>query len=248
MIRHRVRNSVLAAFALALGACESTSGGQDLGRILGDIAGAAGQTSAGALTQAEITAGLKEALTVGAERATQKLSVRDGYFADPQVKIPLPGVLGEAQARLKPLGLSAPLDDLQLKVNRAAEAAVPTARKLAVDAVTSMSVSDALGILNGNETAATDYLRSRTETQLRAAFKPYFQDALAQSGALTALDSAVARYGAGVVTTDARGWLTDNATGVALDGLFYYVAREEAAIRRDPVKRTTELLRRVFGG
>jgi len=248
MLRRRARLCFLTTLSLGLAACETSGGGQDVGRILGDIAGSTGQTGAGALSQAEITAGLKEALTVGAQRATSRLSAQDGYFADPQVKIPLPGVLGEAQARLQPLGLSAPLDDLQLKVNRAAEKAVPTARQLAVQAVTSMSVSDALGILNGGDTAATDYLRSRTETQLRTAFKPYFQDALAQSGALTALDAAVARYGAGLVTTDSRGWLTENATGAALDGLFYYVAREEAAIRRDPVKRTSELLRRVFGG
>jgi len=248
MMRRRVRPLILAVLSFGLAACETTDGGQDLGRILGDITGAGGQGGAAALTQSEITAGLKEALTVGAQRATTRLAARDGYFADPQVKIPLPGVLGEAQARLKPLGLSAPLDDLQLKINRAAEAAVPQARKLAIDAVTSMTISDAMGILNGGDTAATDYLRSRTEAQLRTAFRPYFQDALAQSGALAALDSAVARYGAGLVTADARGWLTDNATGVALDGLFYYVAREEAAIRQDPVRRTTELLRRVFGG
>jgi hypothetical protein len=144
--------------------------------------------------------------------------------------------------------MAGPLDDLQLKVNRAAEAAAPTAQKLVVDAVKSMTFEDAMGVLRGGDTAATDFLRRKTEDNLRKAFRPYFDQALKTSGALTAVDAAVAKYGAGVVKTDAKTWLADNATSGALDGLFYYVAREEQAIRRDPVKRTTDILRKVFGG
>jgi hypothetical protein len=144
--------------------------------------------------------------------------------------------------------MAGPLDDLQLKVNRAAEAAVPTATTLMVDAVKSITIEDAMGILRGGDTAATDFLRKKTEANLRKAFRPYFDKALESSGALATVDGVVAKYGAGMVRTDAKNWLADSATTGALNGLFYYVAREEQAIRRDPVKRTSDLLRKVFGG
>ena len=121
------------------------------------------------------------------------------YFGDPAVRIPLPGVLGDAQKRLQPFGMAGPLDDLQLKVNRAAESAAPTARKLVIDAVKSMTFEDAMGVLRGGDTAATDFLRRKTEANLRKAFRPYFDEALKTSGALTAVDGAVAKYGAGLV-------------------------------------------------
>lgn len=221
---------------------------QDLGRIASDILHQKIPGDSVSLSKGDVTSGLKEALTVASDIAGKRLAVKDGYFGDPAVRIPLPGVLGDAQKRLQPFGMSGPLDDLQVKVNRAAESATPTAKKLVVDAVKSMTFDDAMGVLRGGDTAATDFLRKKTETGLRKAFRPYFEDALKTSGALTAVDGVVAKYGAGLVKTDARTWLADNATTGALNGLFYYVAREEQAIRRDPVKRTTSLLRKVFGG
>ncbi len=112
--------------------------------------------------------------------------------------IPLPGVLGRSQKKLQPFGMAGPLDDLQLKVNRAAEAAAPTAGKLVVDAVKSMTFDDAMGILRGGDTAATDFLRKRTEASLRTSFRPYFDKALATSGALSSVDAVVGKYGAGL--------------------------------------------------
>jgi len=221
---------------------------QDLGRIASDILHQKIPGDSVSLSKGDVTSGLKEALTVASDIAGKRLAAKDGYFADPAVRIPLPGVLGDAQKRLQPFGMSGPLDDLQVKVNRAAESATPTAQKLVVDAVKSMTFDDAMGVLRGGDTAATDFLRKKTETGLRKAFRPYFEDALKTSGALTAVDGVVAKYGAGLVKTDAKTWLADNATTGALNGLFYYVAREEQAIRRDPVKRTTSLLRKVFGG
>ena len=106
----------------------------------------------------------------------------------------------------------------------------------------------ALAILRGGDSAATTFLRNKTEASLRQALKPQFSQALQSAGALTALDGAVAKYGAGALKTDTKTWLADEATTGALNGLFYYLAREEQAIRRDPVKRTSDLLRKVFGG
>lgn len=253
----RVRFAILAALIAATavsaagwqGASAQAALRQDWGKIAKDVLKqqTTGKTST-SLSQADVVSGLKEALQVAAANASTKLSLKDGFFGDDAVRIPLPGALGKAQKQLKPLGLSAPLDDLQLKVNRAAEAAAPQAKTLVIAAVKSMTIEDAMSVLKGGDTAATDFLRARTETQLRAAFRPYFQDALAKSGALASVDGAVRKYGAGLVQTDAKTWLTDNATTGALNGLFYYVAREEQAIRKDPVKRTSEILRRVFGG
>ena len=200
------------------------------------------------LSKADVTSGLKEALTVASDLAGKRLSARDGFLRDPAIPIPLPGVLGDAQKRLQPFGMAGPLDDLQLKVNRAAESAAPTAQKLVIGGVKRIAFEDAMGVLRGGDTAATDFLRRKTEANLRKAFRPYFDDALKTSGALMAVDAAVAKYGAGLVKTDPKAWLADNATTGALNGLFYYVAREEQAIRRDPVKRTTDILRKVFGG
>jgi hypothetical protein len=238
----------LAATALAPVAAAQAPNKQDLGRIASDILHLKVPGDSVSLSKGDVASGLKEALTVASDLAGKRLSAKDGFFGDPAVRLPLAGVLGDAQKRLQPFGMSGPLDDLQLKVNRAAEAATPTAKKLVVDAVKSMTFEDAMGVLRGGDTAATDFLRKKTETGLRKAFRPYFDDALKTSGALAAVDGAVAKYGAGLVKTDAKTWLADNATTGALNGLFYYVAREEQAIRRDPVKRTTDLLRKVFGG
>ena len=238
-----------ACLALAVTAVASSAAfAQDLGKIASDILHKSMPGDKGNLSKGDVTLGLKEALNVASGLASKRLGAKDGFMADVAVRIPLPGVLGSAQKKLQPFGMAGPLDDLQLKVNRAAEAAVPTASKLVVDAVKTMSFDDAMGILRGGDTAATDFLRKRTEVSLRQSFRPYFDKALATSGALASVDSVVGKYGAGLVKTDAKTWLADAATTSALDGLFYYVAREEQSIRRDPVKRTSDRLRKVFGG
>lgn len=220
----------------------------DWGRIASDILHQRLPGDRGALSKGDVRSGLKEALSVASDLAAKRLSATNGFFGDPEVRIPLPGVLGDAQRRLQPFGMAGPLDDLQLRVNRAAEAATPAAAKLVIDAVKTMTFDDATAVLRGGDTAATDFLRNKTEDNLRKTFRPYIDEALQASGALAAVEAAVTRYGASLVKTNAKSWLVDNATTGALDGLFYYVAREEQAIRRDPVKRTSELLRKVFGG
>ncbi|MEO0816197.1 MAG: DUF4197 domain-containing protein [Pseudomonadota bacterium] len=250
-----IHRQMHAVWGLAFGALASLSGCQTTGTSgSGDLAGvigvlgeiAAGQDGAG-LTQFEIEAGLREALTIGTERVALDLGQVDGYFGDPQIRIPLPGRLGEIQDGLQRVGLSAPLDDLQLRLNRGAEAAVPQAKTLVINAVRSITLEDALGILQGGDTAATDFLRGKTESGLRQALTPYIRDALETSGAYTALDSVAQRNGLGGLSTSLRDDLTTSAVNFGLDGLFLYVAAEEKRIRDEPVARTTELLRKVFG-
>jgi uncharacterized protein DUF4197 len=235
-------------FAAAAAATAAAQSKQDWEKIASDILHQKKPGDVTQLSKGDVVAGLKEALSVAGDAAGKRLSAKDGYFGDLAVKIPLPGALGDAQKKLQPFGMAGPLDDLQLKVNRAAESAAPTAKKLVVDAVKSMTFDDAMGVLRGGDTAATDFLRKKTEANLRTSLRPYFESALKSSGALTAVDGAVAKYGAGLVKKDAKTWLTDSATTSALNGLFYYVAREEQAIRKDPVKRTSDILRKVFGG
>ena len=225
-----------------------SSSKSDMSKVFGDVLHQRLPGDNQNLSKSEVSSGLKEALTVATNAVAKQVGAKDGYFGDAQIRIPLPGVLGDAQKRLKPFGMSGPLDDLQLRMNRAAETAAPTAKKLVVDAVKSMTIDDAVSVLRGGDTAATDFLRKKTEPSLRKAFRPYVDKELATSGALTALDGAVSKYGARVAPKDTHSWLADHAVSGALDGLFYYVARQEQAIRHDPVKRTTDLLKRVFGG
>lgn len=232
----------LAAFGAAVPAFA-----QSAADILRQVAAA--RPAAGALSNADAEGGLREALTNGAVNAVLRVGKLDGYWRDVAIQIPLPGLLGDAQRLLKPLGQSRLLDDLQLRMNRAAETAAPKARDLFVAAVRGMTVQDALGIVRGGETAGTEYLRGRTQDQLKSEFRPIVANALDGAGAVRVFDQAVRRHGAqGLVGSSPRDALIDFATSKALDGLFHYVGQEERDIRTNPVKRTTDLLRRVFGG
>lgn len=244
---HAGRAGLVLALCGAL-AASAQARAQDMGKIASDILHKSMPGDKGNLTKGDVTAGLKEALSVAGGLATKRLSVLNGYMGDSAVRITLPGALGQAHKRLSPFGMAGPLDDLQRRVNRAAETVAPAAGKMVADAVKSMTFDDAMKILRGGDSAATTLLRRTTEVSLRQALHPQFMQALQSAGALSALDGAVAKYGAGILKTDTKTWLAEEATTGALNGLFYYVAREEQAIRRDPVKRTSDLLRKVFGG
>lgn len=246
-----MRKVILGALALCVlpGGCETGAGG-DLGQVLGDVLGGIeGQgTSETGLTTLEIDAGLRQALEIGAERVAGQIGVTDGYWKDPQIKIPLPGRLGDAQEQLGKVGLSGPLDDLQLRMNRAAEDAVPAGKRIVIDAVKAITIEDAVGLLRGGDTAATDFLRNKTEANLRATFTPYVETALESSGAYQMLDSVTSSTPIlAVAAVDYKSDLTTHAVQFGLDGLFTYLAVEEKKIRDNPVARTTELLRKVFG-
>jgi hypothetical protein len=242
---------VFGALALCLvpAGCESGASG-DFGQVLGEVLGeiGSGDTSGGELTVFEIDAGLRQALEIGTERVASQIGVTDGYWKDSQIQIPLPGRLGSVQNELSKLGLSGPLDDLQLRMNRAAEDAVPAGKTIVIDAVKSITIDDAVGILRGGDSAATDFLRGRTEENLRGLFTPYVESALEGSGAYRTLDSVVSSQPLlAVAAVDYKSDLTTHAVQFGLDGLFTYLAVEEKKIRDNPVARTTELLRKVFG-
>lgn len=249
-----MRRSVMAMAVLAalapIFACAPAVAQQDRQSVItGILKGISRPATTSAVSQRDAAAGLREALQGSVVQVTNRLGQADGFFRDPKVHIPLPGTLASAQRGLRPLGMAGPLDDLELKVNRAAEAAMPQAKTLFLDAVRSITFADALSIVRGGDDAATRYLREKSQTRLTELMRPYMESALQQSGAFSALDAAVARspVNAGVAVRNLRGDIVNFAVAKALDGTFAYVAEEERAIRRDPARRTSDLLRRVFG-
>ena len=202
--------------------------------------------SPAALTAEDLIAGLKEALRVGTERVASQLGAADGYLMDPKVHIPLPDGLLKAQAILRKFGLSALADDVETRLNRAAEQAAPKSKELFWKAINAMTLDDARRIYDGPEDAATRYFEKVSSSDLHKVIRPAVEQALQESGAVNAYDQLLGQYRALPFVPDIRADLTNHATGKALEGLFHYLAVEEAAIRKDPVKRTTEILQKVF--
>jgi hypothetical protein len=200
-----------------------------------------------ALTDEQIVAGLKEALRVGTENSVASANQTDGYFANLAIKILFPEDAAFVKTALDAIGLSTITDELVLKLNRAAEDAADEAKPIFLDAITNMTILDALTILNGSNEAATQYLRANTYEQLKAAFKPDIENSLNSVGASQAWTTVTDAYnlvpGHQPVNTD----LADYTTGKALDGLFILVAKEEEKIRLDPAARINEILQQVFG-
>ena len=198
------------------------------------------------LAMEDIIAGLKEALTVGSGNVVQQLGQADGFYNDPQVHIPLPEKLATVKNALDKVGMGSFADDLELKLNRAAEAATPKARDLFVNAISQMTFEDARAILNGPEDAATRFFRKTMSPDLAGAMAPVVDDSLSQVGAVQSYDRMMGRYADLPFVPDVKADLTDHVVQKGMDGIFHYMAKEEAAIRSNPVKRTTDLLKKVF--
>lgn len=199
------------------------------------------------ITNQEAVAGLKSALEKGSQTAVAVLGKNDGFFGNPQVKIPLPESLQRAEKMMRRFGMGKQADELILTMNRAAEAAVPEARALFVDAVKKMTVQDAKGVLQGGETAGTAYFRRTTETELRKRFLPIVQKAT-KKVQLADKYNQYAEKGVSVGLVKKEDANLDNyVTQKALDGLFFMVAEEEKRIRKDPVRAGTEIAKKVFG-
>lgn len=200
-----------------------------------------------ALTESEASGGLKEALTQGAGHAVELLGRKDGFLGNPKVKIPLPEVLKQAEPLLRLSGRGEDLDQLVTSMNRAAEAAVPEAKGLLMNAVKQMSVSDAKNILTGGDDSVTRYFRDKTETQLTRLFLPTVKqstDKLALASQYNKLAGQAAGIGL-LKSEDAQ--IESYVTRKALDGLYMMIAEEERAIRKDPVGAVGSLAKKVFG-
>ncbi len=204
--------------------------------------------SLGGLTTEDMISGLKEALRVGTETVTGQLGAADGFNRDAKIHIPLPEQLQSVQSTLRKFGLSGLADEVELKLNRGAEAAMPKAKELVWNAITSMTLEDAKGIFDGPKDAATQYFRRVATPELKATIAPVIDQSLQDVGALAAYDQLIGQYKTIPFVPDLKADLQAHATDLALEGLFHYLAQEEAAIRDNPAKRTTDILSRVFGG
>lgn len=206
-----------------------------------------GSSSVDALSNTEINAGLKEALTRGADAAVTQLGRKDGFFGNPELKIPLPPTLQKAEKAMRMLGMGKQADDLVLSMNRAAEAAVPEAKTLLVGAVKEMTLEDAKGILTGGQTSATDFFRRKTETKLTERFAPIVKTHTDKVG-LAQQYNRYAEIATQFNLIDKRQANVENyVTQQALDRLYTVIGEKEAAIRANPVQAGSELLKKVFG-
>ena len=212
------------------------------GSALGKAKGGSG------LSNEEIIAGLKEALSVGAQNSSSKLSSVDGFFANAAIKVLMPAEAKKVETTLRNAGMGQMVDDAILSMNRAAEEASKSAAPIFIDAIKQINFQDALGILRGTDTAATSYLRGKTMSPLTSAFQPVIDDALQKTGATKYLKTVFETYNKLPTTfkkinTDLSGYVTEKA----LTGLFYQVAVEEQQIRKNPAARVNDVLKKVFG-
>lgn len=199
------------------------------------------------LTSDEISAGLKEALRVGTATVVGQLGRDQGFSADPVVHIPLPESLETVQSALGKVGMSSLLDNLELRLNQAAEAATPKAKELFWQAIGEMTLADVNAIYKGPDDAATRYFQGKMSQPLAEMMRPIVHDSLADVGAVKAYENVMGTYRSLPFTPEVNADLTGHVVRKGMDGIFYYLAREEAQIRKNPAKRTTELLKRVFG-
>ena len=200
------------------------------------------------LSSDDIVAGLKEALSRGTSKSTDKLSAVDGFFKDAAVKILLPPEAAKVESTLRSAGFGKQCDEAILSLNRAAEDAAKSAAPIFLGAIKNMTVSDGLGILKGSDTAATGYLRKSTTTQLTAAFHPVIDSSLQKTGATKYWKVLFETYNKLPLVKKVNPDLSSYATQRTLDGVFYYVAAEEKNIRKNPAAQVDDLLKKVFGG
>lgn len=250
MINFKIKSPiiVLLAFFFIFESCaqQPQKGG------LGGFLEKAGQvlnnnTGGGSLTNDDIVQGLKEALKVGISNGSSKASALDGYFKNDLIKLAFPPDVQKVETRLRQIGLGNEVDKFVLSLNRAAEDAAKKSKPIFVKAITSMSIQDALGILKGDSTAATSYLQRTTNQELYNQFFPVVDSTLQLNNATKYYADLVNTYNKIPFIQPVNPDLKQYATQKAIDGLFLLIAQEENKIRKDPVARVNDILKKVFG-
>lgn len=200
------------------------------------------------LSDAKIGSGLQEALKVGTENATAQTGTVDGFLMNKAIKILMPRPLQSIEQPLRLVGYGPQIDEFIVSMNRAAEKAAPFAKEIFWDAIGQMTFDDASKILNGSDTAATDYFKAKTSTKLHTAFRPPVETVMADVGVTRQYNDLIGKYKSvpfpKSVSFDINQYVTEKAT----DGIFFVVGQEEKKIRTNPAARATDLLKEVFGG
>jgi Protein of unknown function (DUF4197) len=215
-------------------------------KVLKGLGGMTG-TGTGGLSEGKIASGLQEALKVGTENAVFQTGSVDGFLANKAIKILMPQPLQNIEQPLRLVGYGPQIDEFVVSMNRAAEKAVPFAKEIFWDAIGRISFDDATKILNGNDTAATDYFKGKTSKQLHSAFRPTVETVMADVGVTRQYNDLIGRYKsvpfAQGLSFDIHQYVTEKTT----DGLFFVVGQEEKKIRTNPAAQVTDLLKDVFG-
>lgn len=218
-----------------------------LDKFLKGLGGNLPSTGGSGLNDAKIGSGLQEALKVGTENAVVQTGTVDGFLKNQAIKILMPKTLQNMEKPLRLVGYGPQIDEFVVGMNRAAEKAVPFAKEIFWDAIGQMSFDDARKILNGNDTAATDYFKSKTSKKLHTAFRPNVEQVMDQVGVNRQYNDLIGRYKsvpfAKSIAFDVNQYVTEKAT----DGIFFVVAQEEKKIRTNPAARVSDLLKEVFG-
>ncbi|HZM48430.1 MAG TPA: DUF4197 domain-containing protein, partial [Burkholderiales bacterium] len=199
------------------------------------------------LTNSDATNGLKQALNEGSIAAVAKLGAENGFFGNPKVKIPLPPAMQRVESAMRLAGMRKQADELVLTMNRAAEAAVPEAKQLLVDAVKKMSVQDAKGILTGGDTAATEYFKRTTEGDLTKRFLPIVKKATEKVGLAQQYNSLAGQGAAFGLVKEDQATIENYVTKKALDGLYLMIGEQEKAFRQNPLGASSDIVKKVFG-
>jgi hypothetical protein len=234
---------MLRTFALFFGLLLSAT---VAGAQLDELAKRMGLGSANGLSDAKVTAGLKEALKVGARNSVKLTGKTDGYYGNQAIKILMPSNLRTLEKGLRVVGFGPKVDDFILSMNRSAEAAAPAARKIFEQAILGMTFDDARKILSGGDTAATEYFKSKTTRELTAAFEPVVEQKMSENGVTKQYQGLTERYQSIPFARSPNFDINKYVVSKALDGLFYELADQERQIRKNPAARTTNLLKEVF--
>jgi len=202
----------------------------------------------GGFTQDEAGQAIKEALTKGITHGVDLVSVTDGYFKNPAIKIPMPQEAQQVESVLRSAGMGSMIDNAVESFNHAAENAAKAATNIFINAIKQLTINDAISMVNNQQKdAATQFLKRTTTDQLIAAFKPSIKDALDKANATKYWNDIMTQYNRVPFHSPVNTDLPDYVTRKAIDGLFYMVAQEEAKIRKDPAAQTSALLKKVFG-
>lgn len=199
------------------------------------------------LTEKDAASGIKEALIKGSGQAVGIVANVDGFFGNPQIKIPFPPEAKEIEDKLRAIGLGEKVDEVVLTINRAAENAANEAKTIFISAIKKMTITDAINIVKGSDDAATQYLKRTSSAELTAKFKPHIQASLDKVQATKYWDEVISTYNKIPLVQKMNPDLSSYVTARAIEGLFVMVAQEELKIRKDPLARTSEILRKVFG-
>jgi len=236
-----MKNILLLSFILL----NFTVNAQGLGGLLKKASNLVNESGSG-LSSQDIANGLKEALTIGAEKGCVNLSKSDGFFKNAALKILMPPEAQKIENTIRGLGMNQLADDFILSMNRAAEDACNTAAPIFVKAIKEMSITDGINILKGNETAATTYLKSKTEMDLKASFSPIIKTSLDKVDATKYWEKIINTYNAIPLTKKMNPDLIAYVTDKSMNGIYSEIASQEKEIRANPLARTSALLKSVF--